>query len=101
MSYGFHFNRNLHRYTFKPLNDYFCLNIITFRSNPHLSDSELEITVVRCLNVPLQQGKIFLLFKSQWYATIRVEEGVIFTIFVFNFIIFRLPAQRYVHLRYL
>eukprot|EP00111_Clytia_hemisphaerica_P000361 TCONS_00000971-protein len=26
------------------------------KSNPHLSDSELEITVVRCLNVPLQQG---------------------------------------------
>lgn len=26
------------------------------KSNPHLSDSELEITVVRCINVPLQQG---------------------------------------------
>ena len=70
---GIHSNRHGH------LNDYFCLNIFTFRSNPHLSDSELEITVVRCLNVPLQQGKIFLLFKSQWYATIRVEEGKVST----------------------
>jgi len=35
----------------------FCFIMYYFRSNPHLSDSELEITIVRCLNVPLQQGK--------------------------------------------
>ena len=27
------------------------------RSHPELSDSELEITIVRCINIPLPSGK--------------------------------------------